>query len=281
MRIICRTAANMGDIRFLDFPREIRDLVYKHMFCKKYIPQYCWLPLDTPPPGGLSSRRRRKMQQPTTQHLAILQSSKQVNQEATRIFYLEGQFLLPLLFSLDLDYLSRYLSRYTASSRIKLANLSHVEICLSLNTNRPIKRLSRCWIRLINDIGATNSKSIVCHVNIICESFTPTPTFTIDCRWLKALKSLVGFKEVQVSLNCPAWFFKECHWMDASALQFGAELDACMKDLDWLLGCSLGPGSTFAGSSEPQCPTSRCIRFHPLKYASLASPTQSRMIEQR
>lgn len=216
------------------------------------------------------------MQQPTTQQLAILQSSKQVNKEATRIFRLRGRFLLPLLFSLDLDYLSRY----TRSSRNKLANLSQVEICLSLNTNRPIKRLSRCWIRLINDIGATNSKSKVCHVNIICESFTPTPTFAIDCRWLKALKSLVGFKEVQVSLNCPAWFFKECHWMDASALQFGAELDACMTDLDWLLSCSLGPGSTFTGSSGPQCPTSRCIRFHPLKYASLANPPQSRTMEQ-
>lgn len=259
------TPANMGGIRFLDFPLEIRDLVYGYMFCKQYSPRF------------LSLNRLRKLRQGAQQGLAILQSSKQVNNEAARVFHLKGRFQFPLSLTCDLDYLRRFASM----NRVMLGRLSDVEIHLDLYRQWSIGCVSRYWTRLIRDISKCDNKRQICHVNIKCGAFAPWPSFAVECQWLRALKSLVGFKEVLVSLNCPEWAFKKEHWEDESARKTAAMLDTFMMDVDGLLSCTLGPGVTTTGPSKAQRPTSRCVRFYPLKYASSTNQRSPRTLEQR
>ncbi len=259
-----KISASMGGIRFLDFPQEIRDLIYNHMFCHNCIPMF------------ISLNPVKKLRKDAHQDLAILQSSKQVNQEATMVLHRKGWFQFPLYLTCDLPYLRKY----TESNVLMLENLSHIEIHLDLYKQWLEGRISRYWTKLIKNIGeSNNSRRQVCHVIIKCGKFARWPSLAIEYQWFQALKSLVGFKEVVVRLECPEWPFGERRGFGVSVITTAVMLDTFVIDTIGLLGGTLGPGVASIAPKEFLRPTSRCVRFYPQKYASSGKLQSSGTLE--
>ena len=135
------SAMQAGSVRFLDFPREIRDAVYVQVFCRYYtvrIPKHLsqhnislnataqesdsshacnastsdttGVPLQAPSHYTCEEPAPNVKASPSS-GLAILQTSKRVNEEATQQLYAAGCFIFPsdVLMEKDLSLLGHKL----------------------------------------------------------------------------------------------------------------------------------------------------------------------------
>ena len=248
-------------IRFLDFPREIRDIVYTQLFCHKYtvrIPRYLLEQYDTlettaqekdpshtceASPLGMTNALTvpfpHTCKTPVLNakagpwpSLVILQTSKQVNEEAAQSFYAVGSFYFQsdVLMEGDLSLLGHKLQLLRTMELhfvIDFYQLHHEKDELISITNA----ICSANIRFL--AGGQEGRRYTCRLVFhIFEGDDPP-----EVQWWDALEELDTFERVVIAVS----------WVDETLEDEKVEMTIPYPS--WSFCCTYGIGWKVRGSS--------------------------------
>lgn len=183
-------SANLITSDWFSLSREIRDMIYYHLLCKKYL--LVW--------PTLWDKNDPRSYHPPFADIALPLASNIVCQEATETMYKNSIFVV------DMDY---SLFQVTPQPSQNLTDrIQNIDIRLDLQVYRNLERSSRTkaallqkWEQYISAFSDSSIKRNSCEIILMCS--VPVPPAFMQERFFRAIKSLTSYKRLMFQLVCP------------------------------------------------------------------------------